>query len=72
MLSNSKAGVLGKAWMDKRGLELEADYGLTRRCHGPVDDAHPCGQRDACRPRVQGFAAAGVVDPPPQRCIGGG
>ena len=72
MLNNSKAGVLGKAWMDKHGLGLGDDYGLTSRRRGTGDDAHPYGQRDSCLPRAQGFAAAGLVDPQPQRRNGGG
>src|SRR5579859_1583963 len=54
---------LSKAQIIQRGLELGVDYGLTFTCYDPAPDGAACGQCDACRLRLKGFAEAGVADP---------
>jgi len=54
---------LSKAQIIQRGLELGVDYGLTITCYDPAPDGAACGQCDACRLRLKGFAEAGVADP---------
>jgi 7-cyano-7-deazaguanine synthase len=54
---------LSKAQIIRRGLELGVDYGLTITCYDPAPDGAACGQCDACRLRLKGFAEAGVTDP---------
>jgi 7-cyano-7-deazaguanine synthase len=52
-----------KAEIIQRGVELGFDYGLTHSCYAPNAAGVSCGRCDACRLRLKGFAAAGVVDP---------
>lgn len=54
---------LSKAEIIRRGLELGVDYGLTVSCYDPGGDGVACGHCDACRLRLEGFAAAGASDP---------
>lgn len=52
-----------KAEIIRRGIELGVDYGLTHTCYAPSTAGISCGHCDACQLRLQGFAAAGLVDP---------
>jgi 7-cyano-7-deazaguanine synthase len=54
---------LDKAAIVRRGLELEAPFSLTWSCYQSQDLA--CGRCHSCRRRLQGFRAAGAVDPLP-------
>jgi 7-cyano-7-deazaguanine synthase len=47
----------------RRGLELGVDYGVTSSCYDPGPDGTACGECDACRLRLKGFAEAGTTDP---------
>jgi 7-cyano-7-deazaguanine synthase len=47
------------------GTALGVDYGLTRSCYDPDERGAACGRCDACRLRLNGFAAAGLDDPAP-------
>ena len=49
----------------RTGLDLGVDFALTVSCYDPQDDGTACGQCDACRLRLQGFAALGLMDPAP-------
>ena len=53
---------LTKAQIIKLGLSLGVDYSATTSCYDPIDGA-ACGECDACRLRLKGFAEAGVTDP---------
>lgn len=77
----TKAGVTGRRTftvhtplirMTKReilhtGLGLGVDYALTVSCYDPDESGTACGQCDACRLRLKGFAELGVPDPAPYR-----
>jgi len=52
-----------KAEIIKLGRSLLVDYALTSSCYDPGADGGPCGECDACRFRLKGFADAGVADP---------
>jgi 7-cyano-7-deazaguanine synthase len=52
-----------KAQIIARGLELGVDYSVTTSCYDPAPDGRPCGECDACRLRLAGFAANGLADP---------
>jgi len=54
---------LSKADIIRRGLALGVDYALTTSCYDPAPDGAACGHCDACVLRLEGFAAAGAVDP---------
>ena len=54
-----------KAQIIRRGTELGVDYGLTHTCYDPAPDGLSCGQCDACKLRLKGFAEAGLTDPLP-------
>ena len=54
---------LGKADINRRGLELGLDYGLTHSCYDPSPAGRPCGACDSCVLRAKGFREAGVPDP---------
>jgi len=54
---------LTKAEIIQRGTELGVDYSLTHSCYDPSPEGVSCGQCDACRLRLRGFADAGLVDP---------
>ena len=47
----------------RTGISLGVDYSLTHTCYAPDEQGRACGKCDACQLRLQGFAAAGVVDP---------
>jgi 7-cyano-7-deazaguanine synthase len=57
LISMSKAEIIGK------GMELGVDFSLTHSCYDPGADGVACGECDSCRLRLQGFHAAGFVDP---------
>ncbi len=52
-----------KADIVKKGLELEAPFGLTWSCYRDGEKA--CGACDSCALRLRGFREAGVADPLP-------
>ena len=54
---------LSKADIIRRGLALGVDYALTTSCYDPAPDGAACAHCDACILRLEGFAAAGAVDP---------
>lgn len=54
---------LTKKEIIQQGLALGVDYALTRSCYDPGPDGEACGECDACRLRIKGFADAGVPDP---------
>jgi 7-cyano-7-deazaguanine synthase len=54
---------LSKVEIIRLGRALGVDYGLTRSCYDPAADGAACGRCDSCRIRLDGFAAAGLVDP---------
>ena len=54
---------LSKREIVQRGVELGVDFGLTLTCYDPSRQGRSCGECDACRLRLEGFAAAGVTDP---------
>ena len=45
------------------GKRLGVDYGMTSSCYDPAPDGAACGHCDACRLRLDAFAALGAVDP---------
>ena len=47
------------------GHELGVDYSLTTSCYDPDPSGAACGRCDACRLRLDGFAAFGRPDPAP-------
>ena len=47
------------------GLSLNVDYSITLSCYDPSVEGVACGHCDACRLRMKGFLAAGVMDPAP-------
>ena len=47
------------------GMSLGVDYSMTLSCYDPGPAAEACGQCDACRLRLKGFAEAGLEDPSP-------
>lgn len=57
---------LSKREIVLRGLELGVDFALTHTCYDPLVRASQvlaCGRCDACVLRLEGFRAAGRVDP---------
>jgi 7-cyano-7-deazaguanine synthase len=54
---------LTKAEIIRTGLALGIDYALTCTCYDPSPAGDACGQCDACRLRLQGFAQVGLPDP---------
>jgi 7-cyano-7-deazaguanine synthase len=46
-----------------RGMKLGVDYAATISCYDPDTSGAACGECDACRLRLKGFAEAGVPDP---------
>ena len=54
---------LSKAQIIRTGLSLGVDYALTHSCYDPAPDGAACGCCDACRIRLEGFAAADAKDP---------
>lgn len=57
LLSMSKAEII------RKGMELGIDFSLTHSCYDPGTDGTACGECDSCRLRLDGFRAAGLVDP---------
>jgi 7-cyano-7-deazaguanine synthase len=53
-----------KAEIIAEGDRLGVEFAATISCYDPVDSA-ACGTCDACRLRLAGFAAAGLIDPAP-------
>jgi 7-cyano-7-deazaguanine synthase len=47
------------------GMRLGVDYGMTSSCYDPAPSGAGCGRCDACRLRLDAFAAAGATDPAP-------
>jgi len=54
---------MSKAEIVARGTELGVDYALTVSCYQADEQGRACGRCDSCRPRAEGFRAAGVADP---------
>ncbi|MCL4236222.1 MAG: 7-cyano-7-deazaguanine synthase QueC [Deltaproteobacteria bacterium] len=54
---------LTKARIIELGLSLGVDYSLTTSCYDPDTTGRACGECDACRLRLKGFAEAGRADP---------
>ena len=54
---------LSKADIIRLGGSLGVDYALTTSCYDPTVHGVACGQCDACRLRLKGFADAGLKDP---------
>ena len=51
------------AFVNRHGLQLGVDYGLTHSCYDPGDAGRPCRHCDSCRLRAAGFAEVGISDP---------
>lgn len=54
---------MSKAKIIRKGMELGVDFSLTHSCYDPATDGVACGECDSCRLRLEGFRAAGLVDP---------
>ncbi|MEO5341383.1 MAG: 7-cyano-7-deazaguanine synthase QueC [Magnetococcus sp. MYC-9] len=54
---------LSKAEIILRGVALGVDFAHTLSCYDPDVRGLACGGCDACRLRLEGFAAAGLTDP---------
>ena len=54
---------MSKADIVREGNRLGIDYSLTTSCYDPDTDGAACGECDACRLRLKGFAQAGLEDP---------
>jgi len=54
---------LTKKEIIQRGVGLGVDYSLTHSCYDPDSQGKACGQCDACRLRLKGFAEADLNDP---------
>jgi 7-cyano-7-deazaguanine synthase len=54
---------VSKAEIIQKGMELGIDFSLTHSCYDPGADGVACGECDSCRLRLEGFRAAGLVDP---------
>jgi 7-cyano-7-deazaguanine synthase len=54
---------MSKAEIIRKGTELGVDFSLTHSCYDPGADGVSCGECDSCRLRLEGFRAAGLVDP---------
>jgi 7-cyano-7-deazaguanine synthase len=54
---------ISKAQIIQKGIELGVDFSLTHSCYDPTPDSLACGRCDSCRIRLEGFRAAGLVDP---------
>ncbi len=54
---------MSKAQIIQKGIELGVDFSLTHSCYDPSPDLLACGRCDSCRIRLEGFRAAGLVDP---------
>ena len=58
---------MSKADIVREGLRLGVDFAETVSCYQADDQGRACRHCDACRLRAEGFAAAGVADPPRYR-----
>jgi 7-cyano-7-deazaguanine synthase len=54
---------MSKAEIIRKGMELGVDFSLTHSCYDPGTDGVACGECDSCRLRLEGFRAAGLLDP---------
>ena len=54
---------MSKTEIIRKGMELGVDFSLTHSCYDPGADGVACGECDSCRLRLEGFRAAGLVDP---------
>jgi 7-cyano-7-deazaguanine synthase len=54
---------LSKAQIVRKGIELGVDYSRTVTCYDPSEEGAACGECDACRLRLKGFADNGLTDP---------
>jgi 7-cyano-7-deazaguanine synthase len=54
---------MSKAEIIRKGMELGVDFSLTHSCYDPGAAGVACGECDSCRLRLEGFRAAGLVDP---------
>lgn len=54
-----------KAQIIQLGVSLGVDYAVTASCYDPASNGSACGECDACRLRLNGFAQAGLTDPAP-------
>ena len=54
---------MSKAEIIRKGMELGVDFSLTHSCYDPGAGGVACGECDSCRLRLEGFRAAGLVDP---------
>jgi 7-cyano-7-deazaguanine synthase len=54
---------MSKADIIRTGADLGVDFSLTHSCYDPAEDGIACGACDSCRLRLEGFRAAGRVDP---------
>ena len=56
---------LSKREIISLGTRLGVDYSMTSSCYDPDSHGAACGRCDACRLRLDAFAAVGVADPAP-------
>lgn len=57
---------LNKKEIIQKGLEFGVDYSQTHSCYDPIvknDEIYACKKCDSCLLRINGFKAAGKVDP---------
>ena len=54
---------LSKKEIIEKGISLGVDYAGTHSCYDPDKQGRACGECDACRLRLKGFAEAGSSDP---------
>jgi 7-cyano-7-deazaguanine synthase len=54
---------MSKTEIIRKGKELGVDFSLTHSCYDPNPNGLACGQCDSCRLRLEGFRAAGMLDP---------
>ena len=54
---------LSKEAIIAKGVHLDVDYSVTVSCYQADKDGLACSVCDSCRLRLNGFKAAGVVDP---------
>jgi len=54
-----------KSEIIRLGADLGVPFELTHSCYDPTAAAEACGRCDSCRIRLEGFRAAGLVDPVP-------
>ena len=57
---------LSKKEIIEMGVSLGIDYSQTHSCYDPIvkeEKTYSCGHCDSCKLRMDGFKAAGIVDP---------